>query len=306
MKPFKPIFLCVAFLVAAMASGCTTVKRAAVNQMSDAMVGGGEVFSTETDPELVRDAAPFTLKLMETFLAETPEHEGLLRTLASGFAQYAYTFVHMDADEIEFEDYEKAEILRSRARLLYLRSRDYALRALEVRHPGFSDRFQMDPQWVENRVTAEDVPDLFWAAASWAGAISLGKDDPGLIADLPKVEFLVDLAYQLDPDFDSGAIDTFLITYEMSRASGGGGSAERSRFHLERALELSEGNQAGPYVAYAESVSIPEQNMDEFVDLLEKALAVDTDQRPEWRLVNLINQRRASWLLEHREDFILE
>jgi hypothetical protein len=38
-----------------------------------------------------------------------------------------------------------------------------------------------------------------------------------LIADQRIVEALIDRAAELQPDFDSGAIDGFLIVYEMSR-----------------------------------------------------------------------------------------
>ena len=34
-------------------------------------------------------------------------------------------------------------------------------------------------------VTAKDVPLMYWTAVSWAAAISLSKDNPDLIADLP-------------------------------------------------------------------------------------------------------------------------
>ena len=293
-------------LTVILTSGCSVAKRTAVNQVSNAMVSGGSTFSSENDPELVRDAAPFTLKLMETLLAETPGHQGLLSTLASGFTQYSYAFVQMDADIIESKDFEAAERMRDRARLLYLRARDYALRGLDQRHEGFSENLITDPHRIQLKATIEDVPDLFWAAVSWAGAISLGKDDPELISDLPKVEYLIDLAYLLDPDFEDGAIETFLVSYEMNRSAGEGDASERCRYHFDRAVKLSGGDQVAPYVAYAESVVILQQNMDEFVDLLDKALAVDVDQHPEWRLVNLVNQRRARWLLDNREDFILE
>ena len=46
-------------------------------------------------------ALPFSLKLIESALAENPKHEGLLLAATHGFAQYAYAFVQMDADEIE-------------------------------------------------------------------------------------------------------------------------------------------------------------------------------------------------------------
>ena len=73
---------------------------------------------------------PFSLKLMESVLAETPEHRGLLLSLASGFTQYGYGFVQLDADEIEDDDYDEAQELRDRATRLYLRAKRYGMRAL--------------------------------------------------------------------------------------------------------------------------------------------------------------------------------
>ena len=87
-------------------SGCS-IKKIAMNQLGDALSGGGTVFSSDEDPELVKDALPFSLKLMESVLAETPEHRGLLLSLASGFTQYGYGFVQLDADEIEDDDYDE-------------------------------------------------------------------------------------------------------------------------------------------------------------------------------------------------------
>jgi predicted anti-sigma-YlaC factor YlaD len=69
---------------------------------------------------------------------------------------------------------------------------------------------------------------------------------------------------------------------------------------------LSEGMQVGAYVALAESVSVETQNKKEFNELLDKALAVDVDAKPEWRLLNIVMQRRAQWLLGRSEDLFLE
>ena len=73
-------------------SGCS-IKRLAVNKLGNALASGGTTFAADDDPELVKAAAPFSLKLMETLLAENPRHEGLLLASASGFTQYAFAFV---------------------------------------------------------------------------------------------------------------------------------------------------------------------------------------------------------------------
>ena len=101
-----------------LAAGCSTVKRTAVNQVGNALSGGGETFASDDDPELIRAAVPFSLKLTESLLAETPKHRGLLLTACSGFTQYAYAFVQEDADEIEATDLARAAALRARARRL--------------------------------------------------------------------------------------------------------------------------------------------------------------------------------------------
>jgi predicted anti-sigma-YlaC factor YlaD len=71
-------------------------------------------------------------------------------------------------------------------------------------------------------------------------------------------------------------------------------------------MELSRGMLAAPMVSMAENVSVGTQDGKEFTDLLSRALAIDADEIPDWRLNNLIMQRRAAWLLSRKEDLFLE
>jgi predicted anti-sigma-YlaC factor YlaD len=71
-------------------------------------------------------------------------------------------------------------------------------------------------------------------------------------------------------------------------------------------MELGEGHQAGPLVSLAENVSLQEQNRAEFEGLLKQALAIDVNAKPEYRLANLIMQRRARWLLQRTDELFLE
>jgi predicted anti-sigma-YlaC factor YlaD len=287
------------------ASACS-VKRIAINKLGNALASGGSTFTSDEDPELVRDALPFSLKLIESLLAESPRHRGLLLAAASGFTPYAYAFVQEEADEIEDRDLQKATALRIRARRLYLRARDYGIRGLEVAHPAFGSELRRDPKAAVGATAKNDVPLLYWTAASWGAAISLSKDNPDLVADQGIVEALIDRALVLDETFDSGAIHSFLIAYEASRNGAEGDFAVRSRRHFDRAMELSEGHQAGPLVSLAEDVSLQKQNRAEFETLLKRALAIDVNAKPEYRLANLIIQRRARWLLQRTGDLFVE
>jgi predicted anti-sigma-YlaC factor YlaD len=293
-----------ALCLAVLSAGCS-VKRMAVNKVGDALASGGTTFASDDDPELVKAAVPFSLKLMESLLAENPRHEGLLLATTRGFTQYAYAFVQEDADETEDKDLAAAEQMRGRARRLYLRARNYGLRGLDVRHKGFEKALRASPKAAVTVATTKDVPLLYWTAISWAAAISLSKDNPDLIAEMPCVEAMMDRALALNEAFDDGAIHTYLITYEMSRPNGAGDPAARSRQHFERAVALSNGQQAGPMVSFAEAVCVQKQDLKQFESLLKQALAINPDAKPEWRLANLVTQRRAKWLLDRTDQLFL-
>ena len=292
-------------LLAGLIPGCS-VRRFAINKLGDALADTGATFTSDDDPELIRGALPFSLKLIESLLAESPRHQGLLLAAARGFTQYSYAFVQEEADEMEPRDLGEAERLRTRARRLYLRAKNYGVRGLEARHRDFGSSLRQNPKGAVEQTSLSDVPLLYWTAASWGAAIAISKDDPELIADLPAVEALIDRALQLDEDYDSGAIHGFLITYEAGRPGGKGDPCERSRRHFERALALSSGQLASPLVALAEAVSIGKQDRKEFESLLGRALAIQVDSKPEWRLANLVMQRRARWLLSRADELFLE
>ena len=287
-------------------SGCS-VKKFAVNKLGDALANGSATtYASDDDPELIRSAVPFSLKLIEGLLAESPKHRGLLLAAGSGFTQYAYAFVQQDAEEMEEKDLATAMEMRARTRKLYLRARDYALRGLEVRHAGFTKALREDPQAAVRSATKKDVPMLYWAAVSWGAAISLSKDNPEMVADKPIVEALADRALELDEQFSDGAIHGFLIAYEGARQGAKGDPDERARRHYERAVELTGGQMAGPYVSLAENVCIGKQNRGEFERVLKRALEIDVDAKPEWRLANLVMQRRARWLLGRADQLFAE
>ena len=228
------------------------MKRFAVNRLGDAIAGSGTTFASDDDPDLIQDAVPFSLKLIESLLAESPRHRGLLLAACSNFTQYSYAFVAQEADELEDHDLDKALAQRARARRLYLRARDYGLRGLELRHRDFGRAIRTDPKAAVALARPSEVPLLYWTAASWGLAISVSKDMPELVADQPQVEALIDRAFELDEDYDFGAIHSFLITYESSRLAGTGDFTDRSRKHFQRATELSGGKMAGPLVSLAE------------------------------------------------------
>jgi predicted anti-sigma-YlaC factor YlaD len=279
-------------------SGCS-IRQTAVNAIGNALAGGGGVYASDDDPELIRDALPFGLKTFESLLEVSPEHQGLLLAAGRGFAAYAY-LIQDEADRLDETDLRRAQQLRARARKLYVRGRDYALRGLEARHPGFTAAIKKDRVAALAQTTGEDAALLYWTGAAWAGAVSVAKNDPDLLIDLPLAGALVERVLALDEKYDLGAAHEFFVSYEASRP---GGSLAQAREHYRRALEISGGQRASVHLALAENVTIKEQNLAEFRALIAAALAIDPQKSPQLRLVNAIARRRAAWL-ESRTNFL--
>src|SRR5215208_6147047 len=108
-------FFTAGLIAAVCASGCS-VKRFAINKLGDSLANSGTTYAADDDPDLVGQALPFSLKLVEGLLAESPNHRGLLFTAASGFTEYAYAYVQQDADMAERHSLDAATALRGRAR----------------------------------------------------------------------------------------------------------------------------------------------------------------------------------------------
>ena len=277
----------------ALLAGCTTIRTGAVNVIGNALTeDGGGVYNSDDDPELIEEALPFGLKTFESLLASSPRHRGLLLASANGFTAYAY-LLQQRADKLDAMDLDAADALRHRASRLFVRGRDYALRGLETAHSGFTESLRRDRDAALAETQKSDIAFLYWAGASWAGAVSTDKDNADLIADLPLAGALMGRVLELDETYDKGSAHEFFIAYEAGRP---GGDVMKAREHYMRAVQLSEGLRASVYLALAEGVDVRQQNLMEFRAMIAAALAVDPDRVPDTRLVNTIAHRRAEWL----------
>jgi hypothetical protein len=211
----------------------------------------------DDDPELIRDALPFGLKTLESLLEILPDHRAYCSPAVEVYP-IRYAFVQADADLIEARDPARAAELKERALHLYLRARGFGLRGLALRHKGITDRLQRDPVGAAAELRKEDLPFAYWTAAAWGSAISVGSDRPELVVDLSAVKALLERALALDESYEQGALHEAMIILEALPPAMGG-SAERARTHFQRAVELSGGVRAGPYVTLASTVSVQSQ-----------------------------------------------
>jgi predicted anti-sigma-YlaC factor YlaD len=319
-------------------SGCS-INQMAVRMAADALAsgqGGGTAFTGDEDPQLVEDAIPFALKLYEILIQSDPHNDELLVAAGSGFISYAYAFIDVPASTLPYDEYEKQKRMQERAEKMYLRGRGYIFDALELRHPGFfravlsGDSGELAD--VLMKTDEKDVPALYWGASGWMAAVSASNMDFNMVIDIPRAVAMMTRALELEPDYDDGALHSLFIqvygsisNYGMMYGSGGLGEyiretlegyyagregaletmEQRAEFHFQRAVELSDGTSASVYVSFAQTFPLKNQEPLRYRRLLERALAVDPDRRPETRMLTIISQEKARWLLEHmEEDFI--
>lgn len=288
-------------------SGGCSMRSMAADTIGDMLASGDSVFTDDDDIELVGEALPFSIKLVESLIVESPRHRGLLLTAARSYVLYSYAYVQFPAEQAAGEDLEQARRLRARARKLYLRGFGYALRALEVRHPGIGEDLLRAPEQALSRLDAEspaEVPYLYWSASALGLAISVSKHDPAMLARLSEVEALLNRALALDEGYDGGALHEFALVW--GEAIPGAMARDALDVHYQRALELSEGKRASVFVNYAVAKAVPSQDRTLFDGLLQEALTIDPNAVPSYRLLNSIAQRRALWLMARADELFLE
>jgi predicted anti-sigma-YlaC factor YlaD len=304
MKRVLPLVCIFALLL----GGCS-IKKMAVNSIGNGLAGSGGSVASDDDIQLVKDATPFSLKLIESLLDMVPDSRNLLLAACRNFTMYSYAFVESDADKLEDTDYAACVKGRNRAKRLYLRALGYGLRGLSTSVKDFDKIARTGGEPLKRallKFKKKDVDLLYWTGMSWAAAVNRGKDDTALMAELSYAGDLIFRAFDLDPDFDNGAIHSFLITWMGGRPEAMGGSKAKAKEHFEKVIELTKGMSAGPYVSWAETMSVSAQDKKDFRAVLKKALAIDVDKKPEWRLQNLIYQERARWLLTREKELFLD
>jgi TRAP transporter T-component len=161
-------------LATSVTAACS-IKKMAINSLADTLAASGDGFASDEDPDLIRDAVPFSLKTIESLLVEVPEHQGLLLTACSGFTQYAYAFIQTDAELIEPKDYEASVAGRERALKMYQRALGYCLRRVELTHKGFRAAVEKDPAGTMKAFSKEDVRSVH--ARQTSGAADRGRTD---------------------------------------------------------------------------------------------------------------------------------
>ncbi len=301
--------------------------------ISDLMAGdeSSELFTGDNDPQLVKDALPFILKMYEMLAEKNPKNSDLLLSTGKTFVMYSNIFIQTPANMLPDEQYlDQFKMLR-RSKKMYQRGVEYILRAIELKHKNF--RVQLEEGEIDtilNEMDQDDIPYLYWAASGMLGEFTCDPFDFSLGSGLYKPVAFLYRALEIDETYDNGALHDLLIMINASLpealmykkiegaisetadyTAGYYGElnlltpSDKSRYHFERAVEIAGGRSSSPYLSLATTVSVNEQNYEEFQSLLNTALEIDPELIPEMRLAGVIYRDKAQWLLDHASNFFL-
>lgn len=258
--------------------------------MSGVMEYGFDAYNAEADLQFAREGLAGSMKLLEAMIQGDPENTQMLLLASQGYSAYALAFAEDDSVE--------------RARVFYLRGRDYGLRVLTQNRtfrqalPGSLDQFEN----ALKSFSKEDVPAVFWTAFGWGGYINISRDNVNALADLSKVTAMMDFVIRMAPDYYYGGAHAFLGAIHGSMPPMLGGKPEVAKDHFERAVEVSKGKFLMTYVYYARTYAVQVQDRELYDSLLITVDRASLEILPEARLPNAVAKRKAARLRVEGEE----
>jgi hypothetical protein len=281
-----------ASLLIGLLTGCS-VQHQLLNRAGDLL--SAENSSTDDDLELLMHASAYQLKLSESLLQEIPGHLKLAEAVTRGYTQYAFVYLMDEADRMESDSVQRASALRVRAAKMLSRAKSLGLKSLTRQYPDLNHYLQEKGLKRPVQISKQDAGLAYWTMTAWAGAISLSKDSPDVVADLPEVLRLAELAWRAHPQFDHGALASMMGTLELAKP---GGKPEAAEKYFNLAIEWR-GNQVAPLISKAENWGVATQNKEAFTQLLNQAIELSKSQND---LTNTVMRRRAQWLLDSTDN----
>ena len=274
-------------LMAMVVAGCGTIVGKATQRLADNL--GSAVLNAD-DPATVRDGLPAYLLLLDGLLEGDPENVGTLLAAANLNGAYAGNFTGTDVE---------------RAQRLSAKALAYAKRATCLEEPALCATLEGNPDDFAAALAGvgdERIGLMYGLAAAWAGQIQANRDDWGAVADLPKVEALLQRVVAIDANHDGGLPLVYLGVLNSLRPEAVGGKPELGKAYFQQAIDASEGRNlyAKTLMAEFHARLVFDQALHD--RLLNEVLAADP-KAPRYTLMNTLAQGRAKALLESGKDY---
>ncbi len=227
------------------------------------------------------------------------------RNVIKARVEYAYGILMEKGDRLIDDDYNKGMIYYRKANKLFLEAKQSSLNILSERYPNFNQRIKKD---LTINFDVNDTYDLYWLAASMAGAIQSSRgSNPYELINIPTIGKLLETAILLDPTWNNGSLFSAMMSYSAIRPDlSGQAMKDTVDYYFKKSLEISDSSDASVFVSYAELIHKPRQEKNDFEDKLNYVINMDLNKNKKIKLNNIISINRARWLMSNTEDYFLE
>ncbi len=273
-------------LSAQLLGGCSAIVS---NMSSDMADGLSSAILNQDDPELVREALPSYLLLLDSLAQSDPDNVATLSSAAQLYAAYGAALV---------EDPERAKILTLRARMYGEQALCAANKNACTLHGITFDQYVQAIQTSDKN----DVVALYSYSLSSLAWIRANSGDFEALADLPKVEASLVHLMALEPGGYAASTCMYLGILKTLRPAALGGEPEVGREWFERGIALSGGRDLSIKVEFARGYARLLYDRELHDRLLNEVLAADVKQ-PDLTLFNILAQEQAAALLAGADDY---
>ena len=288
-------------------------RQLVVRTVTDIINEGLTAYESDNDLNLLKSALPSHIKLLETLLANDPNNQKLLILLSRSYASYAFIFSEGQVEAARLQSDPDAthralvkELSASTAGY-YNKGIEYALRAMEIRHPDCRKqlgRIASTGPFIQS-MGKDDLPALFWYGFNLSAVINLNRDSMSSLAKAHQVEKTMLRAIEMDDTYFNGGPHLVLFGYYASRSPITGGNPELALNHY-RQLKLMHGDTfLLTDLFYARYYLYHQQDREGFISTLNRIInepyAVE-----EFRLYNKVAKDRAKIYLTAADRLFID
>ena len=292
LKLFRSIPLFVGILI--FFSGCATVeyqmKQITISTMIPVLNDVNDAIFREDDLKLVKEGLPGNMLMVEGMVRSSPDNYDILVMAARAFSGYGFL--------VEDEDPEHANAL-------YLKGRDYGIRALK-QHSGFYYALEEGQPFHKAIKLVDDegyIDALLWTGLCWGNQINLNLNDPMVVVSVTDVKAIMEQVMAIDDTYFYGMTHIFFGSYYATLPSIFGGGTEVAEAEFQRAFEISDGKFLLAKVFHARYYAPLIVDEALFERELNEVLEAPSDALPEVLLLNEIAKAKARIFLANKSQY---
>ena len=256
---------------------------------SNMMTSLSKSILNNNDLDMVASGAPAYLIMVDSLIDQDPDSADMLSSGAQLYTAYSDVFVTDNVRKKKLADkamdYAQQSICSARSDACHLKDQPFG---------EFSA--------VVDDMDEDNLPYLFTLGNAWASWIMAHKDDFNALADISRIEAIMNRVIELDDTYKDGAAYMYLGTLSTFLPPALGGKPEQGKHYFEKAVSICQSKNLMAKVVYAKLYAKMMFDRPLFDQLLKEVLETDPNIDG-YTLINTYAQQQAKQLLDEADDY---